>query len=232
MAVCWAESGGLDPGLAAYLSDREDIRMSDRRDRSDDRREHRDDRRDHHRSHRDGVSRRWERSRSLNRVERHRESRHRSRSRSRGDVDVKLRRLEERRMQEAEDAQYEWGGAASTANPPTTSSTNPTIPAPLSRVAKLESLKSTPFIRYASDPALNASLKQSVRWDDPARTFVDSLKPIVQQHRIQPNRFGIPPGREWDGVDRSNGFEAKFFKQEARGRVRRDEGELRAVRDY
>lgn len=96
----------------------------------------------------------------------------------------------------------------------------------------MEEMKIAPFSRYADDKRLNETLKKDVRWDDPARTFVEDLMPTVQNHRYQPNRFGIPPGPKWDGIDRSNGFEAKYFKAKAAEKVKGNLSYQYSVQNY
>ncbi|KAM0881500.1 hypothetical protein ACQ4PT_032922 [Festuca glaucescens] len=101
------------------------------------------------------------------------------------------------------------------------------------RVQDLEDEKSKPFARTRDDPELDNMLKNRLRWGDPMAHLVkrkedfllddlgddEKMKEsgfIVPQNvpthswlkrGVDPplNRYGIKPGRHWDGVDRSNG---------------------------
>ncbi|KIY43942.1 hypothetical protein FISHEDRAFT_67691 [Fistulina hepatica ATCC 64428] len=90
---------------------------------------------------------------------------------------------------------------------------------------ELEKNKSRPFSRYADDEELNAEQRAKQLWNDPAAAFLTNKKakgprrPQYTGPPPPPNRFSILPGYRWDGVDRSNGFEKKYFQsQNARKR--------------
>lgn len=141
-------------------------------------------------------------------------------------VEAKLKKFNDRRQEDIEDSKIEWGHSSSSSKHEPNQDMHP------SRVARLEEMKSGPFIRYADDARLNQSLKKEVRWDDPARSFVEELKPTVQKFRYQPNRFGIAPGKGWDGIDRSNGFEEKWYKAKAQKKEKVELGHQYDVANY
>ncbi|KAJ8667816.1 hypothetical protein QAD02_009479 [Eretmocerus hayati] len=78
-----------------------------------------------------------------------------------------------------------------------------------------------PLARYADDQDLESELKSRDRGEDPMLAYMKE-KEINEGKRApeapkyegsyMPNRFGIRPGHRWDGVDRSNGFEKKWFE--------------------
>lgn len=90
----------------------------------------------------------------------------------------------------------------------------------------LENAKNLGVARYADDEELNDELKDRERWNDPAMQFLSSKTSTkggkstrgkkTYVGAFEPNRYGIRPGYRWDGVDRSIGFEKKWF--EARNR--------------
>ncbi|XP_039126578.1 BUD13 homolog [Dioscorea cayenensis subsp. rotundata] len=125
---------------------------------------------------------------------------------------------------------------------------------------ELELEKNKPFARTRDDPELDAMLKERVRWGDPMAHLVkrkhselvledlgenEKMKEsgfivpqTIPQHSwlkrgldFPPNRYGIRPGRHWDGVDRSNGSEKEFFKRQNEKRATESEAYLWSVSD-
>ncbi|BGP16048.1 hypothetical protein JCM10213_006816 [Rhodosporidiobolus nylandii] len=91
-----------------------------------------------------------------------------------------------------------------------------------------DALKAKGIARYADDADMNEELREVERWNDPAAAFLTKKRdkktsrgpkfPSYTGPPPPPNRFAIPPGYRWDGVDRGNGFEAKLMqKRNSRG---------------
>jgi len=98
------------------------------------------------------------------------------------------------------------------------------------RSKQLEDAKYMTLSRYADDKEMNEELKEHERWDDPAAAFLTKKKGSgrsktgrpVYMGAAPPNRFGIKPGHKWDGVDRGNGFEAKWFRAQNQKREKNE----------
>ncbi|KAI6705007.1 hypothetical protein NL676_007969 [Syzygium grande] len=128
------------------------------------------------------------------------------------------------------------------------------------RLQELESEKDKPFARTRDDPELDKMLKDRLRWGDPMAHLVKKkhLEPVladfgddekmkesgfvipqdIPSHSwlkrgldAAPNRYGIRPGRHWDGVDRSTGYEKELFKRTNEKRASEREAYLWSVSD-
>ncbi|KAI8801362.1 Pre-mRNA-splicing factor of RES complex-domain-containing protein [Cladochytrium replicatum] len=80
---------------------------------------------------------------------------------------------------------------------------------------RLQKESARPLAIYADDAERNRELMEKERWNDPMAGMVRTdkgRKKDVCPFQTPPNRFGILAGHRWDGVDRSNGFENKYFR--------------------
>lgn len=91
------------------------------------------------------------------------------------------------------------------------------------RMKELEKAKTMSLSRYADDRQLNDEQKEQERWNDPALAFLSrgtttkgskgtKGRKKTYTGAFEPNRYGIKPGYRWDGVDRSIGFEKRWFE--------------------
>lgn len=77
-----------------------------------------------------------------------------------------------------------------------------------------------PLARHRDDEDLDRMLREQERDGDPMAAMLRRKKeknpktkerPRYKGPAPPPNRFNIPPGYRWDGVNRSNGFEQKRY---------------------
>ncbi|XP_077975260.1 uncharacterized protein LOC120336929 [Styela clava] len=98
-----------------------------------------------------------------------------------------------------------------------------------------------PLARYRDDADLDALQRSQVRDGDPMAAYMAKKKnkemgdkPSLPKYRgpaPPPNRYNIQPGYRWDGVDRSSGFEKKYYMNQSERSAHKQEAYMWSVED-
>ncbi|VEN50010.1 unnamed protein product [Callosobruchus maculatus] len=99
-----------------------------------------------------------------------------------------------------------------------------------------------PLARYADDTDLERLLKEQEREGDPMLDYIRKKKrkknieagvpeKPMYMGEFMPNRFGIRPGYRWDGVDRSNGYEKRWFEIQNKKKALQEEAHKWSTED-
>lgn len=95
---------------------------------------------------------------------------------------------------------------------------------------RLREEESRPFATYENDPERDRMLREKDMWGDPMAGLIRTPKDAAASARPRyrgppppPNRFNIQPDYLWDGVDRSNGFEKRYFEMQSKNANKKQE---------
>ncbi|XP_068157586.1 BUD13 homolog isoform X2 [Drosophila tropicalis] len=111
-----------------------------------------------------------------------------------------------------------------------------------SRQEEMAHEASKPVARYANDEDLDRHLREQEHADDPMLEYMRAKRKKLDKQAGKPempkyegsfpeNRFGIRPGYRWDGVDRSNGYENRWFNKQNERVAIQDEAYKYSVED-